>query len=82
MSQAALRALIAAPGGFAAGYLLSFVMVRRWMPVWALAAGTALAALMMVSTLKVPKFRKGGLPSVMLFVADVPTTRVRTRAST
>jgi len=56
------------PIPIAAGYLLTFVLVRQWMPVWALAAGTALAALMMVSTLKVPKFRKGGLPCFMLFV--------------
>jgi CDP-diacylglycerol--serine O-phosphatidyltransferase len=56
------------PIPIAAGYLLSFVLVRQWMPVWALAAGTALAAVMMVSTLKVPKFRKGGLPIAMLFV--------------
>jgi len=52
----------------AAGYLLSFVMVRHFMPVWSLAVGTALAAASMVSTLKVPKFRKGGLPIAMLFV--------------
>jgi len=56
------------PIPIAGGYLLSFVLVRQWMPVWALAAGTGLAALAMVSTLKVPKFRKGGLPSAMLFI--------------
>ncbi len=56
------------PIPIAAGYILSFVMVRQWMPIWSLAVGTALAALAMVSTLKVPKFRKGGLPIAMLFV--------------
>jgi CDP-diacylglycerol---serine O-phosphatidyltransferase len=56
------------PIPIAAGYILSFVLVRDWMPLWSLAAGTALAAIMMVSTLKVPKFRKGGLPIAMLFV--------------
>jgi CDP-diacylglycerol--serine O-phosphatidyltransferase len=52
----------------AAGYILSFVLVRSFIPLWALAVGSALAALSMVSTLKVPKFRKGGLPIVMLLV--------------
>jgi CDP-diacylglycerol--serine O-phosphatidyltransferase len=56
------------PIPIAAGYLLSFVMVRNWMPIWALALGTAAAAAAMVSTLKVPKFRKGGLPIAMLFI--------------
>src|SRR5579859_4802021 len=56
------------PIPIAAGYLLSFVLVRQWLPTWAIAAGTALAAVMMVSTLKVPKFRTGGLPVAMLFI--------------
>jgi CDP-diacylglycerol---serine O-phosphatidyltransferase len=56
------------PIPIAGGYLLSFVMVRHMLPVWLIAAGTALVALSMVSTLKVPKFRKGGLPSAMLFI--------------
>jgi CDP-diacylglycerol--serine O-phosphatidyltransferase len=56
------------PIPIAAGYLLSFVMVRNFMPVWSLALGTAAAAVAMVSTLKVPKFRKGGLPIALLFI--------------
>jgi CDP-diacylglycerol--serine O-phosphatidyltransferase len=56
------------PIPIAGGYLLSFVMVRNFMPVWSLALGTAAAAAAMVSTLKVPKFRKGGLPIAMLFI--------------
>ncbi len=53
----------------AAGYILSLVMVRDSLPSWGVAVGTGLAALGMVSTLKVPKFRKGsGLPVAMLVV--------------
>jgi CDP-diacylglycerol---serine O-phosphatidyltransferase len=59
---------LGAPIPIAGGYLLSFVMVRDLLPVWLIAAGTAGVALSMVSTLKVPKFRKGGLPIAMLFV--------------
>lgn len=55
------------PIPIAAGYMLSFVMVRDQIPVWLVAAGTVGIAAMMVSTVKVPKFRKGsGLPFVML----------------
>jgi CDP-diacylglycerol--serine O-phosphatidyltransferase len=56
------------PIPIAAGYMLSFVLVRNWMPIWSLALGVGLAAACMVSTLKVPKFRKGGLPIAMMFV--------------
>lgn len=52
-----------------AGYLLSFVLVRESLPLWGVAAGTVFIAFSLVSTLKVPKFRKGGiLPSWMLYV--------------
>jgi CDP-diacylglycerol--serine O-phosphatidyltransferase len=50
----------------AAGYLVSFVMVRSGLPVWLIALGTVAASLFMVSTLKVPKFRKGDLPIAMM----------------
>jgi CDP-diacylglycerol--serine O-phosphatidyltransferase len=62
---------LGAPIPIAGGYLLSFVMVRQMLPVWLIAAGTAGVALSMVSTLKVPKFRKGGLPIAMLGVGLV-----------
>ena len=57
------------PTPIAAGYLLSFTLVRDFMPAWSLALGVATTAACMVSTLKVPKFRKGGgLPFAMLLV--------------
>ncbi len=57
------------PIPIAASYLWSMVMVRHALDVWVIAAGTLLVAGAMVSTLKVPKFRKGeGLPSWMIFV--------------
>lgn len=56
------------PIPIAAGYILSFIMVRDTLPVWGIALGTLLIAGGMVSTVKVPKFRKGNLPIVMLFI--------------
>jgi CDP-diacylglycerol--serine O-phosphatidyltransferase len=56
------------PIPIAAGYLLSFVMVRELLPVWLIALGTVWISGCMVSTLKVPKFRKGGLPIALMFV--------------
>lgn len=57
------------PIPIAASYLWSMVMVRDALSVWAIAAGTLLVAGAMVSTLKVPKFRKGeGLPSWLLII--------------
>ncbi len=50
----------------AAGYVMSYVMVRNQLPVWGIAVGTVAAAVCMVSTFKVPKFRKGGAPIWML----------------
>jgi CDP-diacylglycerol--serine O-phosphatidyltransferase len=56
------------PIPIAAGYIWSMVMVRDALSPWLIGAGTLAMAVAMVSTLKVPKFRKGeGLPSVMMF---------------
>jgi CDP-diacylglycerol---serine O-phosphatidyltransferase len=60
------------PIPIACGYVISMVMVRHSLPVWGVAVGTGLAAFFMISTLKVPKFRKGsGLPFAMLLVGLV-----------
>ena len=57
------------PIPIAASYLWSMVLVRDGLSVWMIAAGTLVMAGAMVSTLKVPKFRKGeGLPSWTMFV--------------
>lgn len=57
------------PIPIAASYLWSMVMVRDGLSSWAIAAGTLVVAGAMVSTLKVPKFRKGeGLPFWMVLV--------------
>ncbi len=54
------------PTPIAAGYILSFVMVRGALGLPLVAVGTGLIAASMVSTLKIPKFRRGGLPFAML----------------
>jgi len=54
------------PTPIAAGYMMSFVMVRDALPMLLVAAGTIALAVSMVSTLKIPKFREGGLPGSML----------------
>jgi CDP-diacylglycerol--serine O-phosphatidyltransferase len=54
------------PTPIAAGYMMSFVLVRESLPVWAIAAGVVLIAVLMVSKLKIPKFRPGGLPFWMI----------------
>lgn len=60
------------PIPIAAGYILSFVMVRHALPAWGIALGVAFTAFMMVSTVKVPKFRPGqGLPFVMVLAGIV-----------
>jgi CDP-diacylglycerol--serine O-phosphatidyltransferase len=57
------------PIPIAASYVWSMVLVRDGLPVWMIAVGTLVAAAAMVSTLKVPKFRKGeGLPFWMLLI--------------
>ena len=54
------------PTPIAAGYILSFIMVRDSLPLAVVAGGTGLIAVLMVSKLKIPKFRPGGLPFAML----------------
>jgi CDP-diacylglycerol--serine O-phosphatidyltransferase len=57
------------PIPIAASYLWSMVLVRDALNVWVIAGGTLVVAGAMVSTLKVPKFRKGeGLPFWMMLV--------------
>jgi CDP-diacylglycerol---serine O-phosphatidyltransferase len=57
------------PIPIAASYLWSMVLVRDGLHAWMIAAGTLVMAGAMVSTLKVPKFRKGeGLPTWTMFV--------------
>jgi CDP-diacylglycerol--serine O-phosphatidyltransferase len=57
------------PIPIAASYLWSMVLVRDALNVWVIAAGTLVIAGGMISTLKVPKFRKGeGLPQWTMFV--------------
>ena len=52
----------------AAGYVVSMVLVRGSLAPWLVALGTVIVGLAMVSTLKVPKFGKGGPPGFMLGV--------------
>jgi CDP-diacylglycerol--serine O-phosphatidyltransferase len=59
------------PIPIAGGYILSFTMVRDSLPVWLIAAGTVWISGCMVSTLKVPNFRRGGLPIAMLIIGMV-----------
>jgi CDP-diacylglycerol--serine O-phosphatidyltransferase len=60
------------PIPIAASYLWSMVLVRDGLHVWAIAAGTLIVAGLMVSTVKVPKFRKGeGLPTWTMIVGLV-----------
>lgn len=57
------------PIPIAASYLWSMVLVRDALSTWTIAAGTLVMAAAMVSTVKVPKFRKGeGLPSWTMYV--------------
>jgi CDP-diacylglycerol--serine O-phosphatidyltransferase len=57
------------PTPIAAGYMMSFVMMRGHLPPWLIATATALVAASMVSTAKIPKFRKSGLlPNFMLYL--------------
>jgi CDP-diacylglycerol--serine O-phosphatidyltransferase len=58
---------LGAPIPIAASYMWSLVLVRHALPVWGIAAGVALLAAAMVSTVKIPKFRRGGgLPIAMM----------------
>jgi len=57
------------PIPIAASYLWSMVLVRNSLSIWLIAGGTLVMAAAMVSTLKVPKFRRGeGLPQWTMFV--------------
>lgn len=54
------------PIPIAAGYMLSYVRVRDSLSLPVIAGGTLLLAVLMVSKLKIPKFRPGGLRFSML----------------
>ncbi len=54
------------PIPIAAGYVMSFVMVRAALPAWLIGACVVALGVAMISKLKIPKFRKGNLPSWML----------------
>ncbi len=57
-----------APIPVAAGYVMSFILVRRELPSWLVAGGVLSMALFMVTTLKVPKFRKNAGPPIFMMV--------------
>lgn len=68
-SEIGKRTFVGCPIPVAAGYILSFVLVRHALPAWAVAGGTLWIAGCMVSTIKVPKFRRGeGLPFPMMLL--------------
>ena len=54
------------PTPIAAGYMLSYVLVRGSLPPLVIAGGVVLISVLMVSKLKIPKFRPGGLPFWMI----------------
>ena len=56
------------PIPIAASYVWSFVIMREGITGWLVAGGVLLIAALMVSTVKVPKFRRGGLPVGLMFV--------------
>jgi CDP-diacylglycerol--serine O-phosphatidyltransferase len=57
------------PTPIAAGYMMSFVMMRGQLPAWLVAAATGTLAVSMISTAKIPKFRKNGLlPGFILYL--------------
>jgi len=56
------------PIPIAAGYVWSFVIVRDMLPGWLVGTGVMLAAILMVSKVKIPSFRRGGLPVALMFV--------------
>lgn len=65
----------------AAGYIMSFVLVKiaseragsdvTGLPNWVMAAGTLAMAVFMVTTLKVPKFRKNAGPPIFMMVIGI-----------
>jgi CDP-diacylglycerol--serine O-phosphatidyltransferase len=56
------------PIPIAASYLWSMVLIRDQLSPWLIAGGTLAMAAWMVSTIKVPKFRQGGLPIWMMII--------------
>ena len=56
------------PIPIAASYVWSFVIMRGALSVWLVAAGVLLISALMVSTMKIPKFRRGGLPVGLMFL--------------
>lgn len=56
------------PIPIAAGYVWSFVLMRGALSGWLVAAGVLLISALMVSTVKIPKFRRGGLPVGLMFL--------------
>lgn len=56
------------PIPIAASYVWSFVIMRGAMSGWLVAGGILLIAALMVSTVKIPKFRRGGLPVWLMFL--------------
>jgi CDP-diacylglycerol--serine O-phosphatidyltransferase len=68
-SPLAALTFLGCPIPIAAGYMISFVLVRAQLSAFSVALGTVFLAGCMVSTLKIPKFRKGGgLPIAMLLI--------------
>jgi CDP-diacylglycerol--serine O-phosphatidyltransferase len=69
------------PTPIAAGYMMSWVLVRDSLPLSIIVAGTGLIAVLMVSTLKIPKFRAGGLPGITLLIGILTFTAFMLRPS-
>ena len=67
-SEGAEHSFQGLPIPIAASYIWSFVIMRGAMSDWMVAAGVVLIATLMVSTVKVPKFRRGGLPVGLMFL--------------
>ena len=55
----------------AAGYVMSFIMVRNELPSALIAGGVFSMALCMVSSIKVPKFRKDAGPPLFMMVIGI-----------
>jgi phosphatidylserine synthase len=50
---------------------MSFIMVRKELPSWLMAGGVFAMAIFMVTTLKVPKFRKNAGPPIFMMVIGI-----------
>lgn len=57
----------------AAGYLMSLIMVRHELSKELIAGGVLFMALCMVSTIKIPKFRKNAGPPIWMLVVGIGT---------